>query len=126
MKPGEWRQWCRGEPDLRTTRTGVLVTLGDERTHLVHISHGDDTLELASVVARGKRVGQSPDAELAAWERNRGFHRVGLGFDARTRLVARTWLPKPGLIRQEFLLAVRHVAEEADLLEFQLTGRDLE
>ena len=63
---------------------------------------------------------------LVAWERNRASSLVGFRVDDRGRLVGESWVPTPGLTRDEFLFYLRSAAAACDLFEYQLTGKDRE
>jgi hypothetical protein len=51
---------------------------------------------------------------------------VGFRLDQKGRLVGEAWVPKAGLTRDEFLLYAKRVADECDLFEYHLTGKDRE
>lgn len=124
--PENWRAWCRREGDLAVAGERVTVALEDGRTHRVLIREGADSIELESVVVRGNRLEEVREPEEVIWTRNRLSKRVGFRFDTRDRLLAFCWLPLAGLTKSEFLAELRHLAQEADLFEFQLTGSDRE
>lgn len=71
-------------------------------------------------------VGELSDALVRAWSRNRSVMLAGFRVDERGRMIGESWVPKAGLTASEFQFALRHLAEESDRFEFQLTGRDQE
>lgn len=105
---------------------GIDVIASNERRHRIGIRETADTYELTGVVARLAALSAVPDAPLRAWRRNRGMQLVGFRIDHKGRLVGEAWVPKAGLVRDEFLMYVRRVAAECDLFEYHLTGKDRE
>jgi hypothetical protein len=51
---------------------------------------------------------------------------VGFRIDRQHRLVGEAWIPKAGLVAEEFQLYVRMLAAECDRFEYALTGKDVE
>ena len=122
----DWKQWCRGAEGLILDADCVDVIQADERKHRIVISETEDVYELTGVVARASALSELADVPLRAWRRNRTTQLVGFRVDQKGRLVAKAWIPKVGLVREEFLVYLRHVAAECDLFEYCLTGKDRE
>jgi hypothetical protein len=122
----EWKQYCRGAEGLSVDGTNITVVFPDERRHRVAVTETGDSYELSSVVVRRSALDGIEDAALRAWRRNRVSQLVGFRIDHRERLVGEAWVPRVGLRPDEFVLYVRRVASECDLLEYHLTGRDIE
>ena len=122
----DWHRWCRGAGDISPEGKQVTVSFTNGRRQRVTVVETEDCYELTSVVVRAMALSASPDAELRAWRRNRSAQLVGFKIDARGRLVAETWVPKAGITADEFLTHLRQVSAEADLFEYQLTGKDRE
>lgn len=122
----DWKQYCRGAEGLSIEADGITVVFPDERRHRVAISETPDSYELSSVVVRRSALEGIDDAALRAWRRNRVSQLVGFRIDHRERLVGEAWVPKVGLRPDEFVTYLRRVASECDLLEYHLTGRDIE
>ena len=70
-----------------------------------------------------RRKDKAPHA-VEVWQRNRRLMLVGMRFDKQGRLVGESWVPKAGLVGDEFLVYLRTLARECDRFEFQLTGED--
>ena len=122
----DWRQFCRGSNGIFIDGDGVNVMAANERRHRIGVRETPDTYELTGIVAHRAELDSIHEVPLRAWRRNRTMQLVGFRVDQKGRLVGEAWVPKTGLNRDEFLLYVRRVAEECDLFEFQLTGKDRE
>jgi len=118
--------WCHRAPDIGVVGDKLTVQLHGGRKQRVTVREAIETLELLSVVVRAADVPMIEGVETTAWRRNRTALCVGFRFDGTGRLVAESWLPKVGLTETEFLSAAVHLAVEADLFEYQLTGNDRE
>jgi len=126
MVASDWRAWCRPARDIEVDRESPIVTLDSGRKQRVEVKLTAETYELESVVARVALVASVTEVEYRAWWRNRSSQMVGFGFDAKGRLVAEAWIPRAGVTGDELQACLRHVAAEADLFEYQLTGADRE
>jgi len=126
MPVPDWSEWCRRAEDIELDGEAVIIKLPDGRRQRVVVALTGTSYEFRSVVARRDRLEMISDIELRAWRRNRSAQLVSLGFDAKGRLMAGAWVPLAGISSDEFLSCIRHVAVEADLFEYQLTGADRE
>ena len=124
MKSPDWKFWCRREKDLNIKGDIAIVTLHAGRIQHVAVTQRDETYELTSVVAKPATAESIPDIKLWAWRKNRYSQRVGFRFNDKGWLVAMSWTPIAGVTESEFLECLRHVAAEADLFEYQVTGQD--
>ena len=122
----EWQAWCRKEKDIDVEREAAVVNLKTGRKQRVYIRLADETMELTSFVARRCSWDSDSNIHVRAWRRNRSTHGVGFGVDDKNRLLARAWMPLVGATKGEFLECLKHLAAEADLFEYQLTGKDQE
>ena len=122
----EWRKFCVGAPDLMPDDAGVTLQFSNGRRQRINVLPGDGVIELRGVVARRAVAAQIERVALVAWERNRASSLVGFRVDDRGRLVGESWVPTPGLTRDEFLFYLRSAAAACDLFEYQLTGKDRE
>ena len=122
----DWRKFCVGAPDLMPDDTGVTLQFSNGRRQRINVLPGDGVIELRGVVARRAVAAQIERVALVAWERNRASSLVGFRVDDRGRLVGESWVPTPGLTRDEFLFYLRSAAAACDLFEYQLTGKDRE
>lgn len=122
MATVEWRSWCKAE-DLAVDGDAVVVTIGRSRKHRIVVEDHDESLRLFGVVV-GSRRSDMDGLEVDAWQRNRRLLLVGMRFDKLDRLVGESWVPKVGLVHEEFLVYLRTLARECDRFEFQLTGQD--
>ncbi len=120
-----WHRLCRPE-DMTVEGRGILINVGDDRSHRVLVHEMDDEFFLRAYVVRQAVVNSIPDLPLRIWQRNRTVSMVGFRIDKRGRLVGEAWVPKTGLTESEFQLYVRQLAVEADRFEYELTGRDSE
>lgn len=118
-------RWLEAE-GYRNDNGAVRVVFAGGRSHAVDLSETDEEVLLSAVVTRAAVAKSIEKLPSLIWQANRGMGLVGFGLDSKRRLVGRAWIPKVGLSREEFLLAVRDVAAECDRLEFLLTGRDEE
>jgi hypothetical protein len=126
MVETDWRAWCRSARDIEVDGESAIVNIADGRKHRVTVTLADETYELLGVVARPAVVASLPMLALRAQRRNRSSRMVGFRIDAKERLVAEAWVPKAGVTGAEFIASLRHLAAEADLFEYQLTGSDRE
>jgi hypothetical protein len=122
----DWRHFCRGEEGISVDADGFEVVANGERHQRIAVRETADTLELTSIVARPSAIVGIPDVALRTWRRNRAMQLVGFRLDPKGRLVGEAWVPKAGLTRDEFLLYAKRVADECDLFEYHLTGKDRE
>ena len=106
------------------TRLSAITTRSVGRHQRISISETAETFELTSIVARAAAICDIPDVALRAWRRNQAMQLVGFRLDQKGRLLGEAWVPKAGLTRDEFLLCVKRVADECDLFEYHLTGKD--
>jgi hypothetical protein len=120
----DWRQLCDRSDVVYVDGEAIQVLLADERRKRIAIRETADSFELSGIVARPSEIEAVPDVSLRAWRRNQGIQLVGFRFERRDRLVGETWIPKPGLGRDEFLLYTKHLAAECDLFEYHLTGKN--
>jgi hypothetical protein len=122
----DWRQYCRDADGISLDGDNIDVMLTKGRHHSIRIRETSETYELSGVVARPEDLDVISDVPLRAWRHNRAMLLVGFRMDQKARLVGEAWVPKAGLDENEFLLYVRRLAEECDLFEFHLTGKDRE
>ncbi len=120
-----WRDYCQIKGFV-TRNGGVEVQFDNGRKQQVEVEDQGDVFLVRSIVARRGSLEGVPDVALLAWVRNRSLSLVGFRLDERGRMIGEAWIPKAGLVDEEFQLIVRHVAAEADRFEFQLTGQDQE
>lgn len=119
----EWKRLCSGQEfELHDDR--VAVTLAGQRRHVVRVIEEPEAYVLTSLVAGAGLVAGITDIHLHTWERNRGTELVGFRFEGG-RLIGESWVPKAGLTAGEFGTYLRTLANEADRLEFHLTGKDV-
>jgi len=123
MKP-EWTSWCRGG-DVHLDGDVLEVLVSRERRQFVVVHEEDEELVLTSRAAKAADISDLEDLSMRLWERNRSTPLVGFRIDARGHVIAETALPRVGLTRSEFHIAVLNLAVEADRLEFLLTGKNL-
>ena len=122
----DWKAWCRREKDVDVEREAAVVNLKTGRKQRVCVRFADESIELTSFVARRCSWDPDSDIHIRAWRRNRSTRGVGFSVDEKNRLMARAWMPMIGATKDEFLECLRHLAAEADLFEYQLTGKDQE
>ncbi|MBK8254248.1 MAG: hypothetical protein IPK82_16465 [Polyangiaceae bacterium] len=120
-----WKALLKGS-NMRVQGEEVTVYFDHGRKHTVWVDETSGTFEIQSVVAKAAAVQHIPNLPMRIWQVNRSAQLVGFRLDARGRICARGWVPKEGLTVEEFQQVVRRVAEEADRLEFLLTGMDLQ
>jgi len=120
-----WKGLLRG---VRAEIDGdsVHVQFENGRSHRVRIDESDALIELHAVAAKAAAVRDVPDLPLRIWRHNRQTQLVSLKLDSQGRVCARGWVPKAGLLAEEFQLVLRRVAAESDRIEFLLTGKDSE
>jgi len=121
----EWVRLCR-RTSFVVDEPHVDVQLDDGRRHRLRIEEAPETYHVVGLVARQRVVASVPDVPVQAWLRNRATTLVGFRIDRQGRLIAESWVPKPGLTADEFQLYLRHVAAECDRFEYVLTGSDVE
>ena len=129
MATFDWQALCRRTKGMSVDGEIATIELGSDRKQRVTVKRFDETIEFTSMVVRSATLDslrRQTDVEIHAWRRNRSSQRVGFGFDAKGHLVAKAWIPLAGITPEEFLKCLRHVAVEADLFEYQLTGKDRE
>jgi len=119
-----WHAWCVGDLQLAAdNRIEVLFAHG--RGQYVEVQERERSYELMSLIANAAAAEFSPYACVEAlWQRNGSARLVGFHRDAHGNIAARSWIAKAGLVAAEFQRLVRHVAQEADRLEYLLTGAD--
>jgi hypothetical protein len=122
----DWRHFCRGEEGISVDGDGFEIVTTGERHQRIAVRETTDTFELTGIVARPFAIVGIPDVALRTWRRNRAMQLVGFRLDQKGRLVGEAWVPKAGLTRDEFLLYAKRVADECDLFEYHLTGKDRE
>lgn len=119
----DWQTWCEGD-DLRVSGDTVDVRFAQGRGHAVRVSATERTYQFVAAVAQHDRLsersrGIEPLLELNAAARLVSFHAA-----VDDRVVAKGWVAKAGLTAAEFSRMLRHVAREADRVEYLLTGTD--
>jgi mitochondrial fission protein ELM1 len=122
----DWWHFCRGEQGISVDADGFEVVTTGERHQRIAVRETADTFELTGVVARPSAIAGIPDVALRTWRRNRATQLVGFRLDQKGRLVGEAWVPKAALTRDDFLLYAKRVADECDLFEYHLTGKDRE
>ncbi len=144
----DWRHWCQHAESISLIGNGVeifttrdraaratvietaearlsaITTRSIGRHQRISIMETAETFELTSIVVRAAAICDIPDVALRAWRRNQAMQLVGFRLDQKGRLLGEAWMPKAGLTRDEFLLYVKRVADECDLFEYHLTGKD--
>ena len=120
------KRLCR-EAGHPTSDGEIDVALEGDRTQRVRVVEvDDDSLQIETVVARSRRLGEVEHVALRAWRRNRGTRLVGFRVDHRGHLLGHAWVPRAGLTADDLAIYVHAVALEADRFEFLLTGLDVE
>lgn len=122
-----WRRWCREgrvrcEGDTATVCIGPTQRGSHARTQVVRVRVVEDGLLLESVVAQRRHVTTPEAIQCDLWLRNRARDLINVSIDRSGKVVASCWIPHVALERDEFLFALRHLASEADRLEFLMTG----
>ncbi len=123
---GDWRRLCRGEEGIFVDGDRFEIVVNGERHQRIAVRETTDTVELTSIVSRPSAIVGIPDIALRTWRRNRAIQLLGFRLDQKGRLVGEAWLPKAGLTRDEFLLYAKRLADECDLFEYHLTGKERE
>jgi len=77
---------------------------------------------LQSLVARKRQVAAPDTTQCELWLRNRSRDLISFSIDRAGKIIASCWLPAGALDGDEFLFALRHLATDADRLEFLMTG----
>ena len=121
----EWGRLCNAK-DLQVDEHHIDVKCGGERRQRVAVEDQGDAYMISAFVVRQAVVASLPDLPIQAWLRNRALMLVGFRIDRQHRLVGEAWIPKVGLVAEEFQLYVRMLATECDRFEYVLTGRDVE
>lgn len=118
-----WRDLCGGER-IEFAGDDVIVYFDNHRKHRVRVRELDDRIEFEATVAGAAAIEGVEGLPLALWEANRALQLVSLRIDPKGHVRAHGWVPRAGLTAAEFQLVLRRVAEEADRIEYRLTGRD--
>ena len=121
----EWRKYCE-DKGISVQDGEVKVHFANGRSQRVTVEERDDAITMRSVAAGAAVVRELANPTLTAWQRNRISVLVAFRIDEKGRLLGEAVVPKIGLTAQEFQMVLRHLAAEADRLEFQLSGRDRE
>lgn len=121
----EWRRLCRAK-DLQVDEHHVDVKCSGERRQRVVVEDQGEVYMISAFVVRQAVVASLPDLPIQMWLRNRALMLVGFRIDRQHRLVGEAWIPKAGLVAEEFQLYVRMLATECDRFEYVLTGKDVE
>lgn len=121
----EWGQLCRAK-DLEIDEHYINVKCSGERRHRVAVEDQGDAYMISAFVVRQAVVASVHDLPIQTWLRNRALMLIGFRIDPQRRLVGEAWIPKAGLVAEEFQLYVRMLATECDRFEYALTGRDVE
>jgi hypothetical protein len=119
----DWSLLCDGS-DFKIQGSEISVAFPDDRSHKVLLQESDDEYLLTANVARRALVATLPDLAISVWQRNRTVSLMGFRIDKLGRLIAESCVPKNGLTASEFQFYVRHLAIEADRLEYILSGSD--
>lgn len=121
----ELERLARGARDVTVAGDRIEVRLPNGRVQRVSIEEGDEVAyRLTSVAVPARVLADLRSPEVQMWKINRSATLVGFRIDPKGRLVAETWLPRPGLSAEEFLSTIRRLATEADRIEYLLTGED--
>jgi len=120
----DWRRFCQ-VTRYEIAGEAVVVRLGARRHRVRIYDDGDDWRLEATVGKRGVELSMR-ELRLLAWRRNRAVDLVGFRVDDKQRVLGEAWVPKAGTGAPEFRIVLDAVARESDLLEFGLTGRDVE
>jgi hypothetical protein len=124
-----WRRWADA-PDFEVSRDSIDVTTagpaGSEHTrrHRVTVAQQKNAIVLSALVARESQLHDPESAATDLWIANRAHRLASFRINRDGAVIATCTLPTAGLDAEEFRFAVRHLAREADRVEFQLTGRD--
>lgn len=102
----------------------VIVRFDNQRQHRVRVREYEDRIEFVAFVAGAASIEGAARLPVEFWQSNRTLQLVGLRIDPKGHLRAHGWIPRAGLTAAEFRLVLRRVAEEADRLEYLMTGRD--
>lgn len=124
-----WRRWCREgrvrcEGETATVGIGPIQRRSHARTQVVRVRVVEDGLLLESVVAQRRHVTAPEATQCDLWLRNRARDLINVSIDRSGKVVASCWIPQVALDRDEFLFVLRHLAAEADRLEFLMTGSE--
>ena len=123
MKP-EWMSWCHGN-NVHLDGDVLEVSLTEGRKQLIRVHEEEEELVLTSRAAQAADATDLERLSLRLWQRNRDTSLVGFRIDVRGHVIAETVLLRAGLTRNEFQVAILNLAEEADRLEFLLTGKNV-
>ncbi len=121
----EWGRLCRAK-DLEVEEHYIDVRCSGERRQRIAVEDHGEAYVISAFVVRQAVVASLPDLPIQAWLRNRALMLVGFRIDRQNRLVGEAWIPKVGLVAEEFQLYVRTLATECDRFEYALTGKDVE
>ncbi len=121
----DWGRLCRAK-DLEVDEHYIDVKCSGERRQRIAVEDQGDAYMISAIVVRQAVVASLPDLPIQAWLRNRALMLVGFRIDRQNRLVGEAWIPKAGLVAEEFQLYVRLLATECDRFEYALTGKDVE
>jgi len=122
-----WKQWChRAQMPCAGDVVTVPVASAQEgrqaRTQSVRVRVVDQGVVLQSIVAHKRQVAAPDTTQCELWLRNRSRDLISFSIDRAGKIIASCWLPSVALDGDEFLFALRHLATEADRLEFLMTG----
>lgn len=120
-----WQLLCRGKR-FEVDHKRVCVTFDDQRKHWLTVIDEGDSYLLRGRVAPRRVVESVRDLPIRVWLRNRTTSLIGFRIDSKSRLVGEVWVPKVGLVAEEFQLYLSMLASECDRFEYLLTGADLE
>jgi hypothetical protein len=105
---------------------GVIeVHVGRGRVHRVHVAPHSDGWELAGYVADESTLQHAGLSVVDLWTRNRTMRLAQYIVDGDSNVWVSSWAPSAGTSSTEFDAVLRHVAAEADRLEYVLTGGDV-
>ncbi len=121
----DWGRLCRAK-DFEVDESYIEVKCSGERRQRVAVEDQGDAYMISAFVVRQAVAASHPDFPIQAWLRNRALMLVGFRIDRQNRLVGEAWIPKAGLVAEEFQLYVRMLATECDRFEYALTGKDVE
>ena len=102
----------------------ITVHVGRGRRHDVWVLECEDGCELAGYVGDASLLIDSGLSIVDLWIRNRTMRLAQYAVDAVGDVWVSSWAPSAGITSQDFEVLLRHVAAEADRLEYLLTGQD--
>ena len=118
------RDWGRLAVGLERRGDAIVIDLDDQRRHLVEVIEHHDGWELSGGAANAQQLAAAQIDVATLWSRNRYLNLVGYVVDTEGSAWVTAWLPFAGITAREFQETARHVAIEADRLEFYCTGLD--